>query len=309
MIYTLTMNPAIDMNICSKGLVPKKVNRTFNASYSANGKGLNVSFALGHFGVPSGIIGFFGGFSGKFIVEEAQGMGYGVHPVWVEDTTRINVFLNDGTDEYVMANEGSFVPEEARAELLQVIKEIEDMDCLCISGSLPKGISPDYYEEILAVCKEKGVDVVLDISSPKLAELLQYRPRLIKPNDEELEQVFGVQLDTEDAIVSALHELHVKGARNILLTLGDRGSYFYNGEQIYNAGIRKVEVLNSACAGDVALAGFLSVWLKDRDAVESAMKNAAAAGANAAESQGIGTLEKVPEYREEIVVRLVKNDH
>lgn len=305
MIYTLTMNPAIDMNICSKGLVPKKVNRTFNAAYSANGKGLNVSYALGHFGISSGILGFFGGFSGKFIVEEAQRMGYGVYPVWVEDTTRINVFLNDGSSEYVLANEGSFVPEEARAELLKVINEIGDMDYLCISGSLPKGISPDYYEEILKACKEKGVDVILDISSPKLSELLAYRPLLIKPNDEELEQIFGYTLDTEEAVVTALKELYDKGARNILLTLGERGSYFYNGEKIYNAGIRKVEVLNSACAGDVALGAFMSVWLKDRDAVEEAMKNAAAAGANAAESQGIGTLEKVPGYREEIIVRIV----
>lgn len=305
MIYTLTMNPAIDMNICSKGLVPKRVNRTFNASYSANGKGLNVSFALGCFGIPSGILGFFGGFSGKFIVEEARSMGYQVCPVWVEDTTRINVFLNDGSSEYVLANEGSFVPEEARAELLKVIREIDDMDYLCISGSLPKGISPDYYEDILKVCKEKGVEVILDISSPKLSELLAYQPILIKPNDEELEQIFGYTLDSEEAVVMALKELHGKGARNILLTLGERGSYFYNGRHICKAGIRKVEVLNSACAGDVALGGFLSVWLNDKDAVEYAMRNAAAAGANAAESQGIGTLAKVPEYREEIGVRRI----
>ena len=179
------------------------------------------------------------------------------------------------------------------------------MDYLCISGSLPKGISPDYYEEILKVCEEKGVDVILDISAPKLSELLAYRPLLIKPNDEEWEQIFGYTLDTEGAVVKALKELYGKGARNILLTLGEQGSYFYNGEKIYKAGIRKVEVLNSACAGDVALGAFMSVWLKDRGAVEAAMKNAAAAGANAAESQGIGTLEKVPQYREEITVRVV----
>ncbi|MDO4168596.1 MAG: 1-phosphofructokinase [Lachnospiraceae bacterium] len=306
MIYTLTTNPAIDMNICTNGLEAKKVNRTFGAVYTPNGKGLNVSFVLGHFGMKSKIMGFFGGFSGKYVVEESENMGYKVVPVWVEDTTRINIFLNDGETEYKLVNAGSFVEDEKQQELLKIIEEAEDMDYLSISGSLPRGIETDYYDKIFEICQKKDIDVILDISSPKLADLLKYQPLLIKPNDEELEDIFGIKVKTEEDMVAALEELHDRGAQNILLTLGEKGSYFYNGRNIYYATAQKIKLLSSACAGDSALAAFLSIWLDNPKNIEDAMKNAAATGANVAESNAIGTLEKVDEYRNNIQVRKVK---
>ena len=93
MIYTLTTNPAIDMNICTNSIERKIVNRTHDAVYSANGKGLNVSFVLKHFGVDSKVLGFFGGFSGKYIIDETRKKDIEIFPVEVEDTTRINIFL------------------------------------------------------------------------------------------------------------------------------------------------------------------------------------------------------------------------
>ncbi len=306
MIYTLTTNPAIDMNISSKGLEARKVNRTFGAVYSPNGKGLNVSFVLGHYGVPSKILGFFGGFSGKYIVEESEKMGFEVQPVWVEDTTRVNVFLFDGKTEYKMVNEGSYVTEENQKELLQMIEESDDMEYLSISGSLPLGIQEDFYDKIFEVCMRKNIQVILDISSKKLAELLKYKPLLIKPNDEELRGIYGIELKTEEDMISALEFLHSEGAQNILLTLGEHGSYFYNGEHIYYATAQPIRLLSAACAGDSALAAFISIWLKNPSDVENAMKLAAATGANVAESNAIGTLEKVDDYRNNIQVRMVK---
>ena len=285
MIYTLTTNPAIDMNVCTNGLEPSRVNRTFGVVYTPNGKGLNVSFVLGHFGVESVIK---------------------VDPVWVDDTTRINIFLNDGEKEYKFVNEGSFVTEENQFQLLKMIKEARDMDYLSISGSLAKGINTAYYDQILEVCQQKNVDVILDISSPKLAELLKYKPLLIKPNDEELKDIFGIDLKTEKDMINALDFLHKEGAQNILLTLGDKGSYFYNGKNVYYASAQPVKLLSSACAGDSALAAFLSVWLDDQTKIVEALKNSAATGANVAESNAIGTLEKVEEYKKNIQVRKVR---
>lgn len=306
MIYTLTTNPAIDMNICTNGLEAKKVNRTFGAVYTPNGKGLNVSFVLGHYGISSKIMGFFGGFSGDYIVKESTERGFEVVPVWVEDTTRVNIFLNDGTTEYKLVNEGSFVGEEKQLELLKLIEDADDMDYLSISGSLPRGIDTNYYEKIFEVCQKKNVDVILDISSSKLADLLKYKPLLIKPNDEEVESIFGLVMKTEEDIVNALEFLHEKGAQNILLTLGDKGAYFYNGRNVYFSTTQPVKLLSSACAGDSALAAFLSIWLEDPKNVEEAMKLSAATGANVAESNAIGTLEKVDEYKNNIQVRRVK---
>ncbi|WP_287478426.1 1-phosphofructokinase family hexose kinase [Anaerostipes sp.] len=306
MLYTLTTNPAIDMNIRSCRIEKDKVNRTFDAVYTPNGKGLNVSFVLGHFGIKTRILGFFGGFSGKYIVGESENRGFEVIPVWVEDTTRINIFLNDGSAEYKFVNEGSYVENRKQEELLEKIREADDMQYLVIGGSLPRGISEEYYDTLFEICRSKDVDVILDISSRKLSELLCYRPLLIKPNDEELEEIFGIQVKTEEDMIAALEELHRRGAQNIFLTLGSKGSYFYNGKAIYSASALKIELLSSACAGDSALGAFLSIWLQDREKVEEALKNAAAAGANAAESNGIGTLEKVGEYRQKIQVRKVR---
>ncbi|MDD3745320.1 MAG: 1-phosphofructokinase [Anaerostipes sp.] len=306
MIYTLTMNPAIDMNICSNELEAKKVNRTFDAVYTPNGKGLNVSFVLGHFGVASKIMGFFGGFSGKYIVEASEEKGFEVAPVWIDDTTRINVFLNDGSAEYKLVNEGSFINEQNKMELLDMIEKAEDMDYLSISGSLPQGIMPDFYDRVFEICQKKDVDVILDISSEKLADLLKYKPLLIKPNDEEVADIFGLEMKTEKDILEALSLLHTKGAQNILLTMGEKGAYFYNEKNVYASTSQPVKLLSSACAGDSALAAFLSVWLENRKNVEEAMKLSAATGANVAESNAIGTLEKVKEYKENIQVRKVK---
>jgi len=300
------MNPAIDMNICTNQIQPDVVNRTFNTVYTANGKGLNVSFVLAHFGMKSKILGFFGGFSGNYIVEESKKKGFEVLPVWVEDTTRINVFLNDGTQEFKFVNEGSLVKREQQEEMLKMIKRLDDMDYLSISGSLPLGVKSEFYDEILEICRKKNTKVILDISSPRLKHLLKYRPYLIKPNDEELADIFGIHIKDEEDVKNALDLLHQEGAQNILLTLGEKGSYFYDGGGIYYASAQPIELLSSACAGDSAMAAFLSVWLIDSEKIEEALKNSAATGANVAENNAIGDLKKVDAYRKNIIVRKVR---
>ncbi len=239
-------------------------------------------------------------------MDESRDRGFRVKPVWVDDTTRVNIFLNDGKTEYKLVNEGPFVTEENQRALLTAIEENEDMDQLSISGSLPKGVEPEFYDKVLTICQKKAVDVILDISSQKLADLLKYNPLLIKPNDEELQSIFGIKIDSEDDIVKALEMLYAKGAQNILLTLGEKGSYFYNGKNIYFASAQPIKLLSSACAGDSALAAFLSVWLEKPFEIEEALKNSAATGANVAESNAIGTLEKVEEYRKNIQIRKVR---
>ena len=309
MIYTLTTNPAIDMNICTDSIERKLVNRTHDAVYSANGKGLNVSFVLKHFGVDSKVLGFFGGFSGKYIVEETRKKNIEIFPVEVEDTTRINILLNDGEDEFKFVNSGSFVEKDQQEEMLKMIENFEDIKYLSISGSLPPGIDTSYYEDVLNICEKKDIKVILDISSPKLKSLLKYKPFLIKPNDEEIADIFGIIVRDEEDIKDVLKYLYEQGAENILLTLGEKGAYFYNGKNIYYASAYKVRLLSSACAGDSALAGFLSIWLDDIDKEENiiqGLKRASATGANVAESNAIGDLKKVEEYMKQIKIRRVE---
>lgn len=306
MIYTLTANPAIDMNLSSCGIMGKVVNRTFDAVYTPNGKGLNVSYCLKRFQTQSAVLGFFGGFSGRFIVDETRKRGIKTYPVWVNDTTRINIFLNDGKEEYKFVNEGSYVSPGKQKNLYRLLETLNDMDTLIISGSLPKGIKDSFYDEVMEICQKKRTSVILDISSPYLKDLIGCRPYLIKPNDEEIKEIFGIVMRDEADVKDVLKDLHESGARNILLTLGDGGSYFYNGSALYHAGTKKVRLVSSACAGDAALAGFLSIWLKQPYEIEGALKRSAAVGANVAESSGLGLMDRVEDYTKEIIVRKVE---
>lgn len=304
MIYTLTTNPAIDMNITSDTISTEHVNRTRDAVYTPNGKGLNVSFTLKHYGIDSTILGFFGGFSGDYIVREAARV-CPVRPIRIDGITRVNVFLTTPEGEYKFPNAGARVNRAKQEEMLELIRGLDDLECLVVSGSLPAGIDPAYYDELIDAAHEKGAEFVLDISHAHLRELVERQPLLIKPNDEEVAAIFGVDVKSEGDVVSALHAIHDAGAKNILLTLGGEGAYFFDGERVWHASAAKVDVLSTACAGDATLASFLSLWLTDRMQVEPALTRAMATGANVAMSAGLGDFALVDQLAQSIRVEVV----
>ncbi|MCF0149515.1 MAG: 1-phosphofructokinase [Clostridium sp.] len=305
MIYTLTTNPAIDMNYTAESYEPFKVNRTTNIEYSPNGKGINVSLVLNHYGIESKAVGIFGGFTGKYIVDELQKMDIDVQAFWIDEATRINVFIDTkDKKEFKYVNKGPYVPVELQKKLLNYIAKSEDCSYLIVSGSLPKSIDEEYYEELLQICNKRNIKIILDISSRKLKDLLKYEPLLIKPNDEEVKEIFGLDLNSEIDAINILKYLKKEGAQNILLTLGNKGMYFYNGEKAYYCTAPHINLVSSACAGDSALAAFLSDWLRG-NSIEWSLKKASATGGNVAESRGIGTLNKVNKYIEKLEVREV----
>ena len=299
------MNPAIDMNIATCGIQPRLVNRTLDTVYTPNGKGINITRVLRHFGMESAALGFFGGFSGRYIVDTLREEGVRVYDIPVDDITRINIFLNDGQQEYKFVNDGAAVSPQAQAKLLELLESLEDLHFLTINGSLPPGIDESFYDSILEVCARRDVQVVLDISSRRLPQLLRYQPLLIKPNDEEVLHIWGRRLENRGDVESVMDLLHSQGARNVLLTLGDKGMLFSDGKGIWYCDAPKVRLVSSACAGDASLAAFLSEWLTSGD-VERAMKKASATGGNVAESAGLGDLKKVPAYMQSLSVRKVR---
>ena len=227
-------------------------------------------------------------------------------PVQIDGITRVNVFLTTPEGEYKFPNAGAEVNRAKQEEMLSLIRGLDDLECLVVSGSLPTGIDASYYDELIEVVREKGAEFVLDISHKHLRELVEKEPLLIKPNDEEVAAIFGVDVKSERDIVSALHAIHDAGAKNILLTLGGEGAYFFNGEHVWHANAAKVDVLSTACAGDATLASFLSVWLPNRDQVEPALTRAMATGANVAMSAGLGDFALVDSFAQSISVDLVE---
>ena len=305
MFYTLTANPAVDMTTTCTGLEPDENVRTTGAAYTANGKGLDVTFAFKKFGVESVALGFFAGFTGRYIVDETMNMGCLCRPVWIDGITRINCYVNDGEHEYGILNPGPALTPQGEQELYKILDTAGDLDCLIVSGSLPPKASKNFLEEVMNHAQERGADVVLDLSSSKLKELAHKKPLLIKPNHHEMKEIFGVTIDTDDDARRALAMAHEAGVQNVLLTMGSRGSaYFSNGEDIWYAKREfNIKLLSSVCAGDCTLAAFLHKWYKDRDNVEEALKLAMATGANVAESAGLGDFGRVDEYSKRVTVR------
>lgn len=292
MIYTLTLNTAIDMNIFSDPLLPNVVNRTHHTEYCPNGKGVNVALVLNHFQQPAHILGIFGGFTGRYIVEALRNKKIGVSPAWVDEPTRINIFINDGQQEYKLVNPGAFIPDDCKQQVLNEISRLTDAEYLIISGSLPQGIESNFYAEIMQICQQKAIAVVLDISHSALRQLLEFKPLLIKPNDEEVYAIFGLAVTNDVQAKNALRELHALGAQNVLLTLGAKGMYFSNGVDCWFCSAPTIELVSSACAGDASLAAFLSHWLTTGE-VEYSLSLASATGADVAGSAGLGQLANI----------------
>lgn len=302
MIYTLTLNTAIDMNIFSDPLLPGVVNRTHHTEYCPNGKGVNVARVLDHFHQPAHILGIFGGFTGRYIVDALKKSNLPVSPAWIDEPTRINVFINDGAQEYKLVNPGAFINDDCKQQVMTILSRLSDAEYLVISGSLPKGIESRFYSEILYLCQKKGIAVILDISHPSLRQLLEYKPLLIKPNDEELKAIFDFSVNDDRQVIAALAELHRLGAQNVLLTLGARGMYFSNGVERWFCSAPHIELVSSACAGDAALAAFMSLWLTG-GSVEDALKRASATGADVAASAGLGELKNSDKLLADITLR------
>ena len=305
MFYTLTANPAVDMTVQCPSLVANENIRSVNAEYTANGKGLDVSFALKKFGVDSVALGFFAGITGKYVVDETMNMGCLCRPVWIDGITRINSYFNDGENEYGILNPGPSITPQDEQELFNILDSTGDLDCLIVSGSVPPKASKNFLDQVVAHAQARGADVVLDLSSDKLKTLASTKPLLIKPNHHEMREIWGVQIDTDDDARRALALAHEAGVQNVLLTMGSRGSaYFSNGEDIWYAKRDfNIKLVSSVCAGDCTLAAFLLKWYNDRDNVEEALKLAMATGANVCESAGLGDFGHVDEYSKRVNVR------
>ncbi len=259
--------------------------------------------------------------SGKVGYTLAQHLNAEGHEITVIDSDEEKIKdLSSEMDIYcVLGNGTSYrTQKEAGIEKADLLISVANQDevnllsCLIAKKAgncqtIARVRNPEYYEEILSICNDKSVKVILDVSSPKLKELLRFRPYLIKPNDEEIAEIFGIVMKSEPDIVDALGYLHEKGAQNILLTLGEKGAYFSKGKDIYYVEAYPVKLLSSACAGDSSLAAFLSIWLENTKSIETALKRCAAVGANVAESNGIGDLAQVDNYMGKINVRRVND--
>lgn len=259
MIYTVTFNPAIDYVIHTEEIITGALNRTDSEAYFIGGKGINVSLVLSELGVKSVALGFIAGFTGDAIEKKVREKGINADFIRLDNGfSRINVKIKSA-EETEINGQGPVITDDAIKKLFSKISNMNSDDTIILAGSIPKTISPDIYEKILAVTDEKGIRAVVDASGKLLLNVLKYRPFLIKPNNHELGEIFGVEIRTKEDIEKYALKLRKMGARNVLVSMaGDGAMLFAENGSTYICGVCSGTVKNSVGAGDSMVAGFVA---------------------------------------------------
>lgn len=266
MIYTVTFNPSLDYVIQAEKLTPGKINRAVKEYIYPGGKGINVSVLLSNLGHRSRALGFTAGFTGESL--EKMLADYGCYTDFIQleqGFTRINVKINAG-EETEINGQGPEITEEALAELFEKLKELEEDDILVLAGSIPNTLPSDIYERIMAELEHKKIHIVVDATKDLLLNVLKYHPFLIKPNNHELGEMFGVELRSEDEIITYAKKLQDQGAENVLVSMAGDGAILLTKDgNVCKGKPPKGQVLNSVGAGDSMVAGFLTGYLNTGD--------------------------------------------
>lgn len=286
MIYTVTFNPAIDYIVHTGTMQVGQVNRSQGEELYFGGKGINVSFVLHELGLPSKALGFVAGFTGAAIEAGIQEQGIATDFVHLDSGfSRINVKIKSG-EETELNGQGPNISEAAVAELFEKLNQLQDGDILILAGSIPNTMPADSYEKILAYLSDKKIKVVVDATKDLLLKVLPYHPFLIKPNNHELGELFGVTLHSIEEIATYAKKLQEMGAQNVLISMAGDGALLIDetGKQ-HVCGVCKGTVKNSVGAGDSMVAGFV-VGSMHGD-YEAALKLGTAAGGATAFSEGL----------------------
>ena len=293
MIYTVTFNPALDYIVKVDHLTLGMVNRTVQEDIYYGGKGINVSIVLNNLGLQSTAIGFIAGYTGREISDGVAAMGVASDFIELrEGISRINVKIKS-QEESEINGQGPMIHDDELEMLYKKLDGIQDGDILVLAGSIPNTLPEDIYEKIMARLQEKDIKIVVDATKDLLLNVLKYHPFMIKPNNHELGEMFGVVLKTNDEIIHYAKELQKRGARNVLISMAGDGAILVdeNGQTFISAP-PKGTVKNSVGAGDSMVAGFIAGYLKSEN-YEDALKMGLATGSASAFSEGLATKEEV----------------
>lgn len=305
MIYTATLNPAIDLVIITHDLKPEIVNRTQSFELQPNGKGVNVSFILKKLGVENIATGIGGGFTLDYVCQGLEKQGIKTDFLKVSEPTRVNVFtrvLNDNI-EYKEVNPGPKISHEIQEKYLVYLKEnVKAGDSIIVSGSFSAGIKPDYIVEIAKIVQAKKAHLIVDTNYPEVTDTIPYHPFLLKPNNEELASWFGKEKASLNELIEMAQRLVDKGVDNILLSLGADGAALINKDHVYIGNAPKIKVVNTACSGDTMLGTFIA-YLEKGNSNKVALKHAIAAGSDTASRSGLTDFKRTTELEKQIEIK------
>ena len=261
MIYTLTLNPAVDRELTVPTMEFDSVLRANESRIDFGGKGFNVSRLLKGMNEPSTAVGFLGGNAGELLQKGLQSLGIGTDFVWVSEETRTNVsIVTQSHDHYIKVNEkGPLVDESKQKELLEKIDSLAKAgDWWVLAGSLPPGVPNNIYARVVQVLNRHGANAILDTSGESLKLGCAEKPYLVKPNAEEAHVLTGLPMETPAQIAAGAAEIRRMGAQNVVVSMGKAGALLHTAEGTWLTHTPKIQEKNPIGAGDSMVGGL--VW-------------------------------------------------
>ena len=304
MIYTVTLNPAIDYVMYPLSLDMGFTNRSKQEEIHVGGNGINICCLLNELDTPNVALGIAAGFTGDYLIQRLQEKGVSCNFVRLDKgNTRINVKLN-GIVMTMVNGMGPKIPQSKVDELLDRIDYLGEGDTIVLTGSIPASLPRDMYMIIMERLAGRGIRFVVDAPGELLTNALKSKPFLIKPNNHEVGRIFGMKPlpETPAEVMPLAHKLHEMGAQNVLVSCGSHGAALVdeNGEE-HVAPCAKIKLVNATGAGDSMVAGFLATYDKTHD-YDRALLFSSACGTATAASKGIAKRSTI----DRIVARLDK---
>ena len=301
MVYTVTFNPSLDYIVTVDDFKLGLTNRTTSELMLPGGKGINVSIVLSNLGIENTAIYFSAGFIGDEITRKVKECGIKSEEIKVSNgCSRVNLKLKsiDGTE---INGAGPDISKEAIESFYHKLEMLQEGDTLVLAGSIPQTMPETIYSDIMARLSGKGIRIVVDATKDLLINVLEYKPFLVKPNNHELGEIFGVELNTREEVVPYAKKMIEMGAENVIVSMAGQGAVLVsaNGDA-YLREAPEGKLVNGVGAGDSMVAGFIAGYLENKDLLH-AFKMGLSAGSASAFSEYLATQEEV-----EAVYRTVK---
>ena len=283
MIYTCTITPSLDYTTYLPAFKTGELNRSNDVRYYPGGKGINVSRVLKRLDVESVAIGYVGGFVGDYIKiflhDEA------IHTDFIEttETTRINVKIK-AEEESELNGPGPTIIKAQQQVLLDKVQAMKKGDWFVLAGSLPESMPISFFEQLAKTCESNDIHFVLDTSGPALKKLIHMKPFLMKPNAEELGELFDTQITTKQEALYYARKLVALGVQHVVVSMGGEGALLVTKELALAAEAPKGQVVNTVGAGDSLVAGFLASYVHHENAAEAFRYGVASGSATAFQS-------------------------
>lgn len=303
MIYTVTVNPALDYVLQLKKVNSGEVNRTDNYSFLAGGKGINVSQVLNQLNVENTAWGFVGGFTGKELVRQLNQKRIVNDFVTISGDTRVNIKIHAEKETEINAA-GPQVTDQEITAFKSRLDDLKEGDIVIMSGSLTPSLGTDFYQKLLPTIKEAGAEFVVDTTGQALLDTLKYEPLVIKPNHHELAALFNTTFDSSDVMLEYAQKLLDMGAQNVMISMAGDGGYLLTKDHVYYAKGAIGTAVNSVGAGDSMIAGFVGTYFKTGNPEES-FKVGMACGAATAFTKDIAVKSQIEAVLPQIKVEQI----